>query len=222
MTAIAPSAALTAELTDQEIVRRVLDGEPGLFELLMRRHNQPLFRILRGVVRDGAEAEDLLQDAWVKAFQHLPGSRFEAGFRTWMARIALHEAAARGRKGRRLVALSSPEELALEAPRETDPEHRASTAELRRLLEGAIGGLSPIYRAVVMLRDVEGFSTAETAEVLDVSLEVVKVRLHRGRALLRKELTSRLDGALPEVFAFAGDRCDRVVARVLERLRLAG
>jgi RNA polymerase sigma-70 factor, ECF subfamily len=207
-------------LSDEEIVARVVAGETELFELLMRRHNQSLFRILRGVADRAADAEDLLQDAWVKAFQHLASFRGEARFSTWVARIAIHEAGARARRGRRFEALSPSVEDALRAPRGEEPQHRAETTELRGLLEAAIDGLSPALRAVLVLRDVEGLSTADTATTLDLSVEAVKVRLHRARAALRRELDRSLGGAMSALYSFDGDRCDRVVAGVWESLGL--
>jgi RNA polymerase sigma-70 factor (ECF subfamily) len=218
-----PSPLLEApagSLPDEEIVARVVGGETELFELLMRRHNQSLFRILRGVADRAGDAEELLQDAWVKAFQHLATFRGEARFSTWVARIAIHEAGARARRGRRFEALSPVVEEALRAPRGEEPLHRAETSELRRLLEEAIDGLSPALRAVLVLRDVEGLSTAETAAALDLSAEAVKVRLHRARTALRGALDRSLGGAMGALYSFDGDRCDRVVAGVWEKLGL--
>lgn len=217
-----PLSLPRTELTDEEIVARVVEGETELFELLLRRHNQSLFRVVRGAVARAADAEDLLQDAWVRAFEHLASFRGEARFLTWLARIAIYEAGARGRRGRRFEPLSPAAENALEAPRGEDPGHRAENSELARLLELAIDGLSANLRAVFVLRDVEGLSTAETAAALTISQEAVKVRLHRGRAALRRTLERNLGDALPSVFSFDGVRCNRVVAGVLERLRLSG
>lgn len=217
----APSAARVAglrELTDEEVAARVLAGESELFELLLRRYNQRLFRVARGIVATDAEAEDVLQDAWVRAYEHLATFRGEARLATWLARIAAHEALARVRKGRRFVALSD------EAPDEipdaglNDPEGLAARGELRAALERAIAALPPHYRAVVLLREVEGLSTAETAASLDLTEEAVKVRLHRARGRLRLDLASILGTATRSAFGFLAERCDRVVANVLARI----
>jgi len=207
----------TPELTDAEIVRRVVGGERELFELLLRRHNQRLFRVARGAAASDAEAEDVLQDAWVRAFEHLDAFRGEAQFVTWLTRIALHEAFARRRRGRKFELLTPEAEARIETARPS-PEREALTAELRRTLESAVGALPSSYRTVVVLREIEGLSTAETAAALELSEEAVKVRLHRARAALRRTLQTELGASARNLFAFDGARCDRVVAAVLARI----
>jgi RNA polymerase sigma-70 factor, ECF subfamily len=225
-----PAAPLSVkhELADEEIARRIVSGERELFELLMRRHNQRLFRIARGVVDSDLEAEDVLQDAWVRAFEHLAEFRSEAKLTTWLSKIALYEALARKRRARRFVGLASAASSAAEDPwmfeveepeaATPDPEQAAWNGELRAALERAVGAMPSRYRAVFLMREVEGLSTAETAESLDLSLEAVKVRLHRARARLRDDLERRLGLASQEAFSFAAERCDRVVAGVLARV----
>ena len=213
-----PLAARLRELPDEEIARRVLGGEAELYELLMRRYNQRLFRVVRGLVDDDSEAEDVLQDAWVRAYEHLADYRGEAKLSTWLSRIAVHEAYARLRRGRRFVALD-PEGVERSAPPDpSDPERDALGGELRAALELAVAGLAAPYRSVFLLREVEGLSTAETAATLGLTEEAVKVRLHRSRARLRDDLDRRLGRAARELFGFAGERCDRVVAAVLSRV----
>ncbi|GMU65653.1 MAG: hypothetical protein AMXMBFR36_19270 [Acidobacteriota bacterium] len=206
------------ELPDRELARRVVAGEPELFELLMRRYNQRLYRVVRGVVDDDTEAEDVLQDTWVRAFEHLAGFRGEASIPTWVARIALHEAWARMRKKRRFVALEPQREETLAAAAGEDPEEAAATGELRTALERAVTALRPHERTVFLLREVEGQTTAETAEALELSEAAVKVRLHRAKARLRRDLDRRFGTAVRSLFAFDGARCDRVVAAVLARV----
>ncbi len=217
--AVAPSAN-RPELADDDVVTRVLAGETELFELLMRRHNRTVFRSLRAFAGRETDLEDVVQEAWVRAFHHLKSFRGEASFRTWLVTICRHEAMSRARRSARFEALPSDDRLV--APRTGDPMFRAENEELRRLLESAIDLLSPALKTVLVLRDVEGLSTEETARALDISQEAVKVRLHRGRAAVRGRIERGLGDALPELFAFAGDRCDLVVEGVLERLRLAG
>lgn len=218
----APLAAWLRELEDEEVARRVLGGEIELYELLMRRHNQRLFRIVRGLVDDDLEAEDVLQDAWVRAYEHLADFRGEARLVTWLSRIAVHEAYARLRRGRRFVALD-PERVDLPDRREgSDPERSTLDGELRAALERAVASLTVPYRSVFLLREVEGLSTAETAATLELTEEAVKVRLHRARARLRGDLERRLGEAARGLFGFAAERCDRTVAAVLARLGRLG
>jgi RNA polymerase sigma-70 factor (ECF subfamily) len=209
--------------TDEEVVARVLAGEAALFEILMRRHNQRLYRVARAILRDDAEAEDVMQDAYVRAYQHLDQFAGRARFSTWLTRIAVHEALARAQRRTRLQgmdSLTAPNgELMIPTPVGTlDPERSASNTELGRLLEDALLALPEHYRTVVMLREVEQLSTAETAEALELSQENVKVRLLRARALLRKQLYERAGASSAAAFQFQAPRCDRVVQGVFARL----
>jgi len=210
------SASQLTTATDEDIVARVLGGETALFELLMRRHNQRLYRVARGIVGDDAEAEDVTQEAYVRAFQHLGQFAGRARFSTWLTRIAVHEASARRRRrGRHIdVEESMPALISTAA----GPEQRAADQELGRAIEAAMDALPAVYGAVFMLREVEGLSTAETAACLEINEETVKTRLHRARALLRNHITARIGAAARESFQFAGARCDRTVAAVMARI----
>ena len=216
--------AAQAGLADEEVVRRVRRGETALFEILMRRYNQRLFRVARAIVREDAEAEDVLQQAYVNAYTHLDQFAGQARFATWLTRITTYEAFARlRRRGRHAEksAMGEFEDTAAGIPAaEPDPERQAFAGELRRVLEASLDALPEAYRSVFVLRDVEGLSTAEAAECLEVSEDVVKTRLHRARAVLREELFERAGLSARSVFSFAGDRCDRIVAAVLTRLGL--
>ena len=210
-------------ISDDDVVSRVRAGETGLYEMLMRRYNQRLFRVIRSVVMNDDEAEDVLQEAWVRAYEHLDQFAGRASFSTWVTRIAFHEALARTRKNRRWTPLENPEgEIMAEAERRQTtaetPEMQAERSQLGRMLEAAVDGLPETYRSVFVLREVEQLSTTETAECLELSEEAVKTRLHRSRALLRRDLESRLGPAISEAYAFLGARCDRIVMRVLERI----
>jgi RNA polymerase sigma-70 factor (ECF subfamily) len=208
--------------TDEEVVERVKAGDTALYEILMRRYNQRLYRVARAILHDDAEAEDVMQDAYVRAYEHLDQFAARAPFSTWLTRIAVHEALARLRlrdRNQQLQDTESDGEIPMNMVETSlDPEQRASTAELGQLLEAAVLGLPLQYRAVVMLRDVEDLSTAETAAALDLSEENVKVRLHRGRAMVRGWLFARVGTKAKAAFPFMGTRCDHVVHRVLERL----
>ncbi|MCY1019653.1 RNA polymerase sigma factor [Pyxidicoccus sp. MSG2] len=210
--------------SDEEVALRVRQGETALFEVLMRRHNQRVYRAVRSLLQDEAEVEDAMQQAYVQAFTHL--AQFEGGsrFSTWLIRIAVNEALQRLRhRGRRVVLGGGGDgiqegDMKLLERNEPDPERRAFGRELARLLELTLDELPDIHRTVFMLREIEKLSTAETAEVLSVSEDVVKTRLHRAKALVRERMEARLDGQLEEAFTFQAPRCDRVVAAVLARI----
>ncbi|HEX4427179.1 MAG TPA: RNA polymerase sigma factor [Terriglobales bacterium] len=208
--------------SDQEIVDRVKGGETALYEIIMRRYNQRLYRVARAILRDDAEAEDVMQDAYVRAYQHLDQFEGRALFSTWLTRIAVHEALARVRSRNRTGQLEQTEddgEFRMDVLEiSPDPEQNASRAELGHLLEEAVLGLPEQYRAVVMLRDIEELSTSETAAALDLTEPNVKVRLHRGRAMARGWLFDRIGANAKTAFPFMGVRCDRVVQSVLARL----
>ena len=188
----------------------------------MRRYNQRLYRVARAIVRDDSEAEDVMQDAYVRAYQHLSQFARRAPFSTWLTRIAVHEALARVRQRSRMQAIDDGEhdgEFIMEmAEPSLNPELLASKAELGHLLEDAVLALPEPLRCVVVLRDVEELSTTETAEALEITEENVKVRLHRGRALMRGWLFQHVGARAKEAFPFMGERCDRVVCGVFSRL----
>jgi RNA polymerase sigma-70 factor (ECF subfamily) len=211
----------TIEQPDDVLIQQVLTGDTAGFELLMRRYNERVYRAARSIVRDEAEAEDVMQQAYVNAFTHLRQFNGSARFSTWLTRIAINEALARVRRQGRYEAfdeeLSNVEPFMFRTPTE-NPERQAFSRELAGLLEWAIDSLPNGMREVFMLREVEGLSTAEVAECLGVSEDVVKTRLSRGRAQLRQRLLERTGALAPEAFHFYRPRCDRVVANVLARI----
>jgi RNA polymerase sigma-70 factor, ECF subfamily len=209
-------ASQVAALSDEEIVERVLRGEVPLFELLMRRYNQRLFRVTRAIVKNDGDAEEVTQDAYVRAFEHLDQFAGRARFSTWLTRIAVHEALARRRRQGRETDLE--ESMSTLASAAAGPEQRAADSELGQVIEAAVEALPQVYASVFMLREVEGLSTAETAACLDIPPETVKTRLHRARALLRNHITARIGVAAREAFQFAGARCDRTIAAVMARI----
>lgn len=208
--------------SDQEVVNRVKAGDTALYEIIMRRYNQRLYRVARAILRDDAEAEDVMQDAYVRAYQHLDQFAGLAPFSAWLTSIAVHEALARLRSRKRNTQLDDNDpdgELSMNMVETSpDPEQSATRAELGRLLEEALLDLPERYRTVVMLRDVEDLSTSETAAVLDLTEDNVKVRLHRGRAMARSWIVARVGTNVKDAFPFMGARCDRVVRAVFERL----
>ena len=209
---------------DGEIVQRVLQGDLALFELLMRRHNQRVYRAIRSILRDDSESEDVMQEAYVRAYEHLAQFEGRAQFSTWLTRIAVNEALKRLTARGKLDPLDQQQyegedgtmsEFQSNSP---TPEASASRSEVKGLLEEAILALPYAYRTVIILRDVEEMSTAETAEVLTLTDTNVKVRLHRAHELLRAELFARAGANCSQAFGFPATRCDRVVRAVFERL----
>ena len=189
----------------------------------MRRHNQRVFRVVRSILRDADEIEDVIQQAYLQAFTHLDQFGGNARWSTWLCRIAINEALARLRRRGRFVSIEAiSEDVMADLPKSTsgDPERAAARREFSTLVEQAIDGLADIYRAVVIMREVEGMTTEETAAILDVEPEVVRTRLHRARASLRAAIEDRIGEQLKGTYTFGNERCDRVVAAVLARLDL--
>ena len=198
--------------TDADIVAAVLGGDRAAFAILVRRHNQRMFRAARAVLGDDTEAEDAVQTAWVSSFRNLAGFRGEARFSTWVTRIAVHEASSRLRARRRLVAV--PEEVDTMSHQPT-PEDDAATQQLGELLGRQLDELPEGMRAVLVLRDVLELDTAETAECLGIAEEAVRVRLHRARHALQRQMTGLVEQGGPAVWRFDGERCARMVANVM-------
>jgi RNA polymerase sigma-70 factor, ECF subfamily len=220
------SAALASTLPDEEIVKRVMGGETALFEILMRRHNQRLYRAARAVMKDESEVEDVMQQAYINAFTHLHQFEERSQFSTWLTRIALNEAFGRRKKLRLAASMTeTPSEIkdhknvmdTITSP-QPDPERQAYAQELHRVLEQAVDALPETYRTVFMLRDIEGLSTNEAGEGLGLGDEAVKTRLHRARAMIRRTVTARIGEVAAGAFEFHAPRCDRVVSAVLSRL----
>jgi RNA polymerase sigma-70 factor (ECF subfamily) len=210
-----------AEQSDGEIVGQILAGNTALFELLMRRYNERLYRAARAITRDDREAEDVMQQAYVNAYANLRQFKGEAQFATWLTRITVNEALARVRRRGKYEPFDDEVERVEAFRHETpaaDPERQAFTGELRELLEWAIDTLPDGAREVFVLREVEGLSTAETAQSLGVSEDAVKTRLSRARLALRRSLLERAGATATDAFRFYRPRCDVVVAEVLARV----
>ena len=204
---------------DETVVARILEGETALFEVLMRRYNQRLYRVIRSMTTDATEAEDILQETYLRAFAHLWQFQRRARFSTWLTRIAVHATTARRRRRRpTLLGEADMSRIIDESPQGTSPEAQADTAELGRLLRQAVEALPGQLRVVFVLRAIEELDTEETAACLGMTPSNVKVRLHRARAVLRRSLEARLGTEVKTLYAFDGTRCDRIVRRVLARL----
>lgn len=213
-------------MPEKLLLRHAQGGDRDAFRAIMQRHNQRLFRVARAVVSNDDEAEDVLQDAYLKAFAAIGLFRGESGLNTWLTAITLNEARGRLRRRRPSESLDAMEESGVrvipfpgmaESP---DPEAEAVRSEARRLLERAIDGLPDEFRLVFMLREVEGLSVEETATQLDLNPQTVRSRLFRARQSLRQSLMSTLSSGMESVFPFLGARCSRIADRVLARLNV--
>jgi RNA polymerase sigma-70 factor (ECF subfamily) len=216
---------------DSELLQRARQGDASAFELLIRRHDKHLYRVARSVLPDDQEAEDVVQETYVRAFTGLRGFRGAASLRTWLTRIVLNEAIRRRRRRPAMVdldALHAAQERSrrpihsnsLTAPGR-DPERAAAQSQILKMLEKAIDGLPASFRIVFVMRDVEEISTADTAKLLGTREETVKTRLHRARRMLRESLGAQLAAALKDVFPFEKPRCDALVRRLLNQLGLS-
>lgn len=228
MNTIAAGAARDyAALDDAALVACVLAGEREAFRQIMQRCNQRMFRVVRGVIRNEAEAEDVVQEAYVHGYEKLGSFRGEASLATWLTRIALNEAYGRLRRRRDTVDI---DDIDITAPVAAqliafpghvlgdDPAEEAARAQMRRLLEQAVDALPEAFRLVYVLRDVEGCSVEDTASALEIRQETVKTRLHRARRQLREALASRVSAAQGEAFQFMGARCAHLTEVVMARI----
>lgn len=218
--------AAVASADDRDLARRASAGDPRAFREIMTTHNQALYRIARAVIRNDSEAEDVVQEAYVRAFSHLDGFRGEATLATWLSRITLNEALGRLRRRKRAEKAMRAEEPGIPGqiipfPGSTgsdDPERMMAQRQILQLVERATDNLPDVYRGVFMARVIEGRSVEETADLLGIRPETVKTRLHRARLLVRKELEQQIGPVLLDAFPFAGRRCERLTAAVMQRL----
>lgn len=207
--------------SDEDVIKRVLAGESGAYEIIMRRYNQRLYRVALSILKDESESEDVMQDAYVRAFEHLSQFAGRSKFSTWLTRIAVHEALARLRRNQRcdsldeLTSFDGEPDMPSGVP---DPEKLAATGEMSRFIRDALLALPAQHRTVIMLRDIEEMSTSEAADVLEISEENLKVRLHRARSALRDQLYDLVGPEAHRAFAFEAPRCDRIVAAVFGKL----
>jgi len=222
-----PFAEIDDAFAEISIVRRAASRDPAAFRQIMQTHNRRLYRLARSVVRSDGEAEDVVQEAYLQAFAHLGEFRGESSLSTWLSRIVLNEALGRLRKAKRAQAtLTGYQAEALVIPfplaaDRRDPEHALAQREILRLVERATDDLPDTYRTVFVARVIEGFSVEETAALLGLRAETVKTRLHRARALIRKQLNAQIGPVLLDAFPFAGARCARMIEAVMARLALS-
>ena len=216
-------------ISDAELARRIAARDQGAFVLLMRRHNQLLYRTARSILRDDAEAEDALQESYLQAWRAMGQFRGDAKLATWLTRIVINEAIARSRKGARRAEVMQlhvgarladyPTEAIMEPGASESPETGAMRAETGQLLEKSIDALPDVFRTVFVLRALEEMSGEEVAACLDIPEATVRSRFFCARSMLRAALARDADLAFEQAFSFDGARCDRIVAGVLERLK---
>ncbi|MYN47744.1 RNA polymerase sigma factor [Pseudoduganella sp. FT93W] len=220
-------------LSDADIIQAIQAGQRNGFELLMRRFNRILYRAARAIVKNDAEAEDVVQEAYLRIFQSLHSFRAESSLSTWLTRIVINEGLARSRKSTRraeIIDISSEmqwdeverhqteDEAIMDGKRVEQPEEAAERSQIRRLIEEKIDGLPDVFRIVFMLRGLEEMSVEETAACLNIPEATVRTRYFRARSMLREALSREIDHGLDAAFSFDGARCDRIVANVLARL----
>ena len=221
-----PNSALSTKDSDAELVHGIAANDHVAFERLMRRYNGRLFRIARAILKDDAEAEDAVQDAYLEAYRHIAEFRGQSQVATWLTRIAINQALMRLRRHKRERVVPFPVDVGSSTVAAEMVDHKAESpaaatlrAEIRSVVESRIDELPSPFRAVFVMRDVEELSVQETAECLGIPAATVRTRLFRARALLREALARDVDTATLEVFGFAGERCDRIIARVFAALR---
>jgi RNA polymerase sigma-70 factor, ECF subfamily len=234
-----PRTAVPAGLEaagDAELVSLARQGVAAAFRAIMERNNRRLFRVARGVLKNDADAEDVVQETYLRAFANLDSFAGTAALSTWLTSIALNEALGRLRRRRPMIDLDDIAAAAtdrdepaarvipfpLAQPATSDPEHSAARTEIQRLLEQAIDDLPDVFRTTFMLRFVEQMSVEETAACLGVPEETVKTRVHRAKRRLRQALGAQLASTLADTFPFAGARCARISDTVLRRLGVEG
>ena len=229
MTAIHRTAtfpALDAGTPEAELVRRAHARDEAALRAIMQANNRRLYRLARGILRNDSEAEDVVQETYVRAFTHLDRFRGESGLSTWLSRIAINEALTRMRSRKPHVELDTLPEAVLEAQiirfplssAASDPEKSMAQREIQRVVEHAVDELPDVFRMVFIARVMEGMNIEETADLLGVKPETVKTRLHRARTMLRENVEKEIGPVVMDAFPFAGQRCERLTETVLKRL----
>ena len=223
----APRPVADPKTPDPELARRVADGDREAFKVMMKRHNQALFRTARAILKNDEEAEDSVQESWLHAHRSMGSFRGDAKLSTWLVRIAVNESLGRLRRSRRsaeVIPMSvddtdvpMQENMPDESPAAA-PEVQALRGEVRKLIESRIDTLPDAFRTVFVLRAIEEMSVEETAAALDIPEATVRTRFFRARSLLRESLSREMDVAVEGAFSFLGERCDRIAAAVLARL----
>lgn len=216
------------DMSDNDLVFQIIAGNKPAFETLMRRYNPRLFRVARSILKQDADAEDALQEAYIHAFLHLAAFRSEALFSTWLTRIVINESLGRLRKNRQwnnvidlhenISDIDLAEGTIMKTGHHSEPEHQVLQNEIRLLIEQKLDTLPPLLRLVFILRAIEEVPATEVASLLEVPETTVRTRFFRARHLMQEALSQEVEAAYGNVFAFDGERCDRIVAAVMARL----
>ncbi|WGD50487.1 RNA polymerase sigma factor [Bradyrhizobium sp. CB1650] len=217
---------ISARTSEAELIDRARARDEAALRLIMQANNRRLYRLARGILRSDSEAEDVVQETYVRAFTHLDGFRGESGLSTWLSRIAINEALGRARGRKSHVEWGALPEATLNAeiiqfPLSSalgDPEKSMAQREIQRVVEHAVDELPEAFRMVFIARVMEGMNVEETAELLGVKPETVKTRLHRARTMLRENVEKKIGPVMMDAFPFAGQRCERLTEAVLRRL----
>ncbi len=211
------------KMKDSEVIRRILSGEKELFEILLRRNNQKLYRVVRSYLKDESEVEDIMQNSYLKSYEKLAQFKHTSTYATWLIRIAINESLARLKEKGKIYQLydhSAPSKnnamLDVPDPNQLNPERKIIRQEAKQFLENTIDSLEQKYRTVYVLKEVENMSMAEIAECLDLSVSNVKVRLHRAKKMLKEALYKHTQSE--EVFGFGHSRCDRITTNVMRSI----
>jgi RNA polymerase sigma-70 factor, ECF subfamily len=225
----ARETSTASDLSDLALAQQTVRGDDKAFEIIMRRNNRALYRAARGILQDDAEAEDAVQEAYLKAYQAMDKFHGESRLTTWLTRIVINEALQKMRKRKQetgTVPLDNVVNLEMHLESENGgktipdgPEKSAMRAQSRKLLEHKIDQLPAAFRTVFILRALEEMSVEETASCLGIAEATVRTRFFRAKGLLRESLAREIDTVFEDAFAFAGDRCDRIVSTVLERIK---
>lgn len=225
---VATATAVERQIDDIDLVRRAARRDRVAITAIIKSHNQRLFRLARSIIKRDEDAEDVLQEAYLRAFANLDSFRGDSTLSTWLSRITINEALTRLRQARRLKQRGITVEAANDAHIipfpgsvcEADPERLMAQRELLRLVERAVDDMADAFRSVFVARVIEGLSVEETADLLGIEQATVKTRLHRARKMVRARLEAEIGPVLVDAFPFAGKRCDRLTAAVLEKLGL--
>ena len=221
MEVVQNSRQVTLQLTDNQIIRRVISGEKEIFEILMRRYNQTLYRVVRGYMHDKNDVRDIMQETYLKAFNKIDQFRLDASFSTWLIRIGINEALQWLRRNKKNIQMNAVSNLnngfeQINYTRFNTPESTVINHEMKILLEKAISQIDEKYRIVFILCEVEKLSRQKVADCLDISLSNVKVRLHRAKNLIKTQLLKLSNDA--SIFEFGNSKCDRIVENVLKHI----
>lgn len=207
------SESRNSKLPEEEVVQKVLSGEKGFYEILLRRNNQKLYRVLRGYLDDQKDIEDTMQETYLTAYEKLWQYRLDSSFSTWLIRIGINKALYKIKKSKLSISLAEENENIHFIDNSQGPETKLIQMEAKQLLESAIGQLDKKYRSVYIMKEIEGMAISEISECLNLSISNVKVRIHRAKAMIKEKLYDQSMSS--DLFEFGFSKCDRLVENVM-------